>query len=98
MLTKEDKQEIRKIVQQELKEFFESQDEKLTEKLNTPIEALELSIRASNCLKQKRIHTIGDLVSTPIVNLLTIRSFGETSLREVRRRLANIGLSLEMFA
>ena len=32
------------------------------EKLKTPVEELELSVRSANCLKEAQIKTIGDLV------------------------------------
>jgi len=72
----------------------EAIDEELAEKLKTPIQELELSVRASNCLESIRIETVGQLVSMAEVDLLKLRSFGKTSLREVRRKLADIGLAL----
>ena len=71
-------------------------DEGLTKKLNTPIQELELSVRASNCLESAKIETVGQLAKMTEAELLKIRSFGKTSLREVKRKLADIGLSLEM--
>jgi len=69
-------------------------DEELAEKLNTPIQELELSVRASNCLESVKVETVGQLVAMTEADLLKIRSFGKTSLREVKRKLADIGLSL----
>jgi DNA-directed RNA polymerase subunit alpha len=74
----------------------EAIDEELAEKLKTPIQELELSVRANNCLESIKIETIGQLVSIPEAELLKVRSFGKTSLREVRRKLADIGLTLGM--
>ena len=74
----------------------ESVDEELAKKLSMPIQELELSVRAGNCLESERIETVGELVKRSEADLLKIRSFGKTSLREVRRKLADIGLSLEM--
>jgi len=72
-------------------------DEELVSKLNMPIEELELSVRASNCLDSVKIGTVGELVKMTEADLLKIRSFGKTSLREVKRKLADIGgLSLGM--
>jgi len=71
-------------------------DAKLVEKLETPVQELELSVRASNCLESAKAETIGQLVRMTEVDLLKIRSFGKTSLREVKRKLADIGLSLGM--
>ncbi|MBN2136970.1 MAG: DNA-directed RNA polymerase subunit alpha [Sedimentisphaerales bacterium] len=71
-------------------------DEELTQKLNMPIQELELSVRASNCLESAKIDTVGQLVNLSEAELLKIRSFGKTSLREIKRKLADIGFSLGM--
>lgn len=74
----------------------EKVDEELARKLNIPIQELELSVRADNCLESAKIETVGQLVAKTEADLLKIRSFGKTSLREVKRKLADIGLSLGM--
>ncbi len=71
-------------------------DEELSQKLNMPIQELELSVRASNCLESAKIQTVVELVRMTEGDLLKIRSFGKTSLREIKRKLADIGLSLGM--
>ncbi|MHC4574230.1 MAG: DNA-directed RNA polymerase subunit alpha [Planctomycetota bacterium] len=71
-------------------------DEELAEKLKTPVQELELSVRASNCLESVKVETVGQLVAMTEADLLKVRSFGKTSLREVKRKLADIGLSLGM--
>jgi DNA-directed RNA polymerase subunit alpha len=71
-------------------------DEELLKKLDMPIQELELSVRASNCLESVKVDTVGQLVEMEEAELLKIRSFGKTSLREVKRKLADIGLSLGM--
>ena len=71
-------------------------DEDLIRKLNMPITELELSVRASNCLESARIDTVADLVCQVDQELLKLRSFGRTSLREVKRKLQDVGLSLGM--
>jgi DNA-directed RNA polymerase subunit alpha len=72
----------------------EAIDEELAKKLSTPIQELELSVRASNCLESEKIETVGQLVNMTDADLLKIRSFGKTSLREIKRKLADIGLAL----
>jgi DNA-directed RNA polymerase subunit alpha len=62
--------------------------------LSKPITELDLTVRASNCLESAKIRTVGDLVSMTESELLKLRSFGKTSLREVKRKLADLGLSL----
>ena len=71
-------------------------DEELSQKLSMPIQELELSVRASNCLESAKTETVGELVKMTEADLLKIRSFGKTSLREIKRKLADIGLSLGM--
>ena len=74
----------------------EQLNKELAEKLNTPVRELELSVRANNCLDSVKVETVGQLVKMTDADLLKIRSFGKTSLREVKRKLADIGLSLGM--
>ena len=74
----------------------EAIDEELAKKLKTPIQELELSVRASNCLESVKVETLEQLVKMTESDLLKIRSFGKTSLREVKRKLAELGLSLGM--
>jgi DNA-directed RNA polymerase subunit alpha len=69
-------------------------DEELEARLNTPIQELELSVRASNCLESVKVETVRDLVRMTESDLLKIRSFGKTSLREIKRKLDDFGLSL----
>jgi DNA-directed RNA polymerase subunit alpha len=71
-------------------------DEELASKLAKPIQDLELSVRASNCLESIKIETVGQLAKMTEADILKIRSFGKTSLREVKRKLADLGLSLGM--
>jgi DNA-directed RNA polymerase subunit alpha len=71
-----------------------SVDEELIRKLNMPISELDLSVRASNCLESARIQTVADLVAKSDADLLKVRSFGKTSLREVKKKLQDIGLDL----
>jgi DNA-directed RNA polymerase subunit alpha len=71
-------------------------DEQLAEKLKMPIQELDLSVRASNCLEASHIETVGQLVKMTEADLLKLRSFGKTSLREIVRKLTDIGLSLGM--
>jgi DNA-directed RNA polymerase subunit alpha len=84
------------VVTEEEEVVPEKVDEELAEKLKTPIQELELSVRASNCLESVKVETVGQLVAMTEADLLKIRSFGKTSLREVKRKLADIGLSLGM--
>ncbi len=71
-------------------------DEELIRKLNMPLSDLELSVRASNCLESARIDTVAQLVTNTDQDLLKLRSFGRTSLREVKRKLMDLDLELGM--
>ncbi len=71
-------------------------DPDLQQKLNMTIQELDLSVRANNCLESAKISTVRDLVRKTDADLLKVRSFGKTSLREVKRKLADMGLSLGM--
>ncbi len=71
-------------------------DAELTKKLNMSVHELELSVRANNCLDSSKVHSVGELVTKTEADLLKIRSFGKTSLREVKRKLADLGLTLGM--
>ncbi|MCH8152388.1 MAG: DNA-directed RNA polymerase subunit alpha [Planctomycetes bacterium] len=73
-----------------------SVDEELVRKLIMPIGDLNLSVRAGNCLETADIRTIRELVQKDEGDLLAVRSFGKTSLREVKRKLEELGLSLGM--
>lgn len=68
----------------------------MDELLNKPVSALNLSVRAGNCLDAARVLTIRDLVTKTESELLRFRSFGKTSLHEVQRKLSDCGLSLGM--
>ena len=71
-------------------------DQALQERLSMPISQLDLSVRASNCLESAKVTTVGELARMSETDLLKVRSFGRTSLREVKRKLADLGLSLGM--
>jgi DNA-directed RNA polymerase subunit alpha len=71
-------------------------DPDLQQKLNMTVQELDLSVRANNCLESAKITNVRDLVRKTDSDLLKVRSFGKTSLREVKRKLADLGLSLGM--
>lgn len=70
------------------------QDDEILRKLRMPVSELELSVRASNCLETAKIRTVGELVQRSEDDLLSVRSFGKTSLREVKAELEKMGLHL----
>jgi DNA-directed RNA polymerase subunit alpha len=71
-------------------------DHDLERKLNMSLAELELSVRATNCLESEGITTVRDLVIRNDQELLEVRNFGETTLREVKLKLQERGLALGM--
>ncbi|MCK5357291.1 MAG: DNA-directed RNA polymerase subunit alpha [Elusimicrobiales bacterium] len=60
------------------------------------VEMIELSSRASNCLKVAGIRTIGELIHRTDEDLLAVKNFGKKSLDEIKEKIAEMGLSLGM--
>jgi len=71
-------------------------DHELERKLNMSLAELELSVRATNCLESEGITTVRDLVIRTDEELLEVRNFGETTLKEVKQKLQERGLQLGM--
>lgn len=61
-----------------------------------PIEELELSVRALNCLKNTEIESIYDLVQQNDADMLKTRNFGRKSLVEIKEVLKSMELELGM--
>src|SRR5437667_12424614 len=68
----------------------------INENLFRNVDELELSVRASNCLKTANIRTIADLVQKTEAELLKTKNFGKKSLNEIKTILGEMGLSLGM--
>jgi DNA-directed RNA polymerase subunit alpha len=68
----------------------------LREKLALPVSVLDPSVRAENCLSAENIRTIGDLVQRSEAEMLKVRNFGKTSLKEMKKKLADMGLHFGM--
>lgn len=64
----------------------------ITKTLETPIEEIEFSVRAYNCLKRAGIHTVQDLISKREIEVTKIRNLGKKSLKEVLDKVAEMGL------
>ena len=67
----------------------------MTKTLETPIEEVEFSVRAYNCLKRAGIHTVQDLVNKKEVEVTKIRNLGKKSLKEVLDKVAELGLTFK---
>ncbi len=61
------------------------------DRYNTPIEDLQLSVRAYNCLKRSGLMTVGQVLEKSEDELLALRNFGRKSYDELRDRLIELG-------
>jgi DNA-directed RNA polymerase subunit alpha len=61
------------------------------DKYNTPIEELDLSVRAYNCLKRSGLMTVGQVLEKSEDELLTLRNFGQKSYDELKAKLSELG-------
>jgi DNA-directed RNA polymerase subunit alpha len=66
--------------------------DRLRQLLMRPITELDLNVRANNCMRAERIHTIGDLVARKEDDLLEIRNLGKTTLKEIKKKIEDMGL------
>ncbi len=84
--TKEDKKE----------DLVDEQTLQLRKVLKTPLEDLDLSVRAFNCLKAAKINSLSELVQYEQEDLMKFRNFGQKSLSEIEQVLHEGGLSFGM--
>ena len=73
-----------------------AEEKKLYRLLIQPVENMELSVRAQNCLNNADVKMIGELCQKTEAKMLKFRNFGKTSLGEIQKRLEEMGLSLGM--
>ena len=84
--SKEDKKE----------DLVDEQTLQLRKVLKTPLEDLDLSVRAFNCLKAAKINSLSELVQYEQEDLMKFRNFGQKSLSEIEQVLHERGLSFGM--
>ncbi|MHC4249124.1 MAG: DNA-directed RNA polymerase subunit alpha [Planctomycetota bacterium] len=84
------------IVRAQIETPEEARRRELREKLGQSVSILDPSVRAANCLEVEGIKTIGELVSRAEPDMLKIKNFGKTSLRELKKKLADMNLSFGM--
>ncbi len=70
----------------------DKEEDTVQKTLETPIEELDLSVRAYNCLKRDAIHTLQDLTSKSESEMMKIRNLGKKSLKEVIDKVKEMGL------
>jgi DNA-directed RNA polymerase subunit alpha len=64
------------------------------QQVQLPLKELDLSVRALNCLEGENIQTIGDLCRRTPDDLMKLRNFGRTTLKEIEKKLEERGLKL----
>lgn len=69
----------------------EEESRNLLEKLELSTAEIGLTVRTTNCLEERGIFSVRDLLNTTRVELLSISNFGEKTLEEVYRSLEAIG-------
>ncbi len=65
-----------------------------TAEAQIPLEELNLSVRAYNCLKRAQVNSVSDLMGFSYEDLLEIKNFGSKSADEVIEALERIGISI----
>ena len=68
------------------------QEDSKLKKLERPIDDLDFSVRAYNCLKRAGINTLGDLTQKSELEMMKIRNLGKKSLKEVMDKIKDMGL------
>lgn len=71
----------------------ESSREPITRGMVMVIEDLDLSVRSYNCLKRAGIQTVEELIQKTEDELMKVRNLGKKSLKEVKDKVAELGLS-----
>ena len=63
--------------------------------LDVPIEELDLSVRAYNCIKRAGINTLSDLVNKTEEEYMKVRNLGKKAYDEIIEKIKSLGLSLD---
>ena len=69
----------------------------LREKLDLSTAEIGLTVRTTNCLEERGIFTVRDLLNTTRADLLSINNFGEKTLDEVYKALEEVGFYRQGF-
>lgn len=77
-------------------DLVDEQTLQLRKVLKTPLEDLDLSVRAFNCLKAAKINSLSELVQYEQEDLMKFRNFGQKSLSEIEQVLSERGLQFGM--
>ncbi len=82
--------------EEEVEEVVDEEYNRIKELLERTVDELELSVRASNCLRAAQIRSIGDLVQKSEAEMLQYRNFGKKSLKEIQDLIATMGFHFGM--
>lgn len=74
--------------------FVADPDDSHEKVMEMTIEDLDLSVRSYNCLKRAGINTVAELTHKSEDDMMKVRNLGRKSLEEVKKKLAELGLSL----
>ncbi len=75
--------------------MVEKEEDPKQKALETPIEDLDFSVRAYNCLKREGVSTLQDLVNMSASEVSKIHNLGKKSLDEVLLKIKELGLVLK---
>jgi DNA-directed RNA polymerase subunit alpha len=93
------KDEEEKEVEMEEEKVEEKKDEKIVEagekKMDAGVDTLSFSTRTMNVLEKSGIKTIGDLANFSESELSDLEGMGEKGLKEIRKAIGNLGLTLK---
>ena len=64
---------------------------------NVTIDDLDLSVRSYNCLKRAQISSVLELTEKSEEDMMKVKNLGKKSLKEIKEKLASIGLSFKDF-
>lgn len=69
----------------------QAHNDDLQEKLEMSTAEIGLAVRTTNCLEEKGVFTVNDLLHCTREDLLSISNFGEKTLEEVYKALESVG-------
>jgi len=72
----------------------EREDESQGHVLDMPIEDLDLSVRAYNCLRRHGVDTVQDLANLKEEDIIKVKNLGKKSMKEIKEKLVELGLGL----
>ena len=65
--------------------------------LEMSIEEMDLSVRSYNCLKRAGIQTVEELTQKTEDEMMRVRNLGKKSLKEVKDKIYELGLSFKSY-